>query len=52
MAITQATEMGTCYSLDELRAISEFCRAEDLLLYIDGARLANAPPSWAARWPS
>ena len=42
VAITQATEMGTCYSLDELRAIGEFCRAEDLLLYIDGARLANS----------
>ena len=34
--------MGTCYTLDELRAIGEFCRAEDLLLYIDGARLANS----------
>lgn len=34
--------MGTCYSLDELRTIGEFCRAEDLLLYIDGARLANS----------
>lgn len=40
--IAQATEVGTCYTLDELRAISEFCRASDLLLYIDGARLANA----------
>lgn len=42
VAITQATEVGTCYSLAELRAIGEFCRAEDLLLYIDGARLANS----------
>jgi threonine aldolase len=40
--IAQATEVGTCYTLDELRAISEFCRASGLLLYIDGARLANA----------
>ena len=40
--IAQATEVGTCYTLDELRAISEFCRASDLLLYVDGARLANA----------
>lgn len=40
--IAQATEVGTCYSLDELAAISSFCRASDLLLYIDGARLANA----------
>ena len=42
VAITQATELGTCYSLAELREISDFCRASDLRLYIDGARLANA----------
>jgi threonine aldolase len=40
--IAQVTEVGTCYTLDELRAIGEFCRASDLLLYVDGARLANA----------
>ena len=42
VAITQATELGTCYSLQELRKIGDFCRASDLGLYIDGARLANA----------
>ncbi len=42
VAIAQATELGTCYSLAELRALSEFCREQDLLLYVDGARLANA----------
>jgi threonine aldolase len=42
VAITQTTELGTCYTLDELRTISEFCRANDLRLFIDGARLANA----------
>jgi threonine aldolase len=41
VAITQATEVGTVYTLAELQAIGEFCRANDLLLYIDGARLAN-----------
>jgi threonine aldolase len=40
--IAQATEVGTCYTLGELAAISEFCRASGLLLYMDGARLANA----------
>ncbi len=40
--IAQVTELGTCYSLDELSAISDLCRAEGLALYIDGARLANA----------
>ena len=40
--ITQATELGTCYSLDELGRLSEFCRSEGLALYMDGARLANS----------
>jgi threonine aldolase len=42
VAITQVTELGTCYSLEELRVLGEFCRASDLRLFIDGARLANA----------
>lgn len=42
VAITQTTELGTCYSLAELRTISDFCRANNLGLFIDGARLANA----------
>ena len=42
VCLTQVTELGTCYSLAELRAIGEFCRANQLRLYIDGARLANA----------
>lgn len=42
VAVTQVTELGTCYSLDELRRLRDFCRAEGLLLYMDGARLANA----------
>jgi threonine aldolase len=42
LAIAQATEFGTCYSLAELRALGEFCREEGLRLYVDGARLANA----------
>jgi threonine aldolase len=42
VAITQATELGTCYTTGELRRLGEFCRASELLLYVDGARLANA----------
>ena len=42
VAITQATEVGTCYTLAEMRKIADFCRSNDLRLYIDGARLANA----------
>ncbi len=45
VCITQSTELGTCYSLAELRALGEFCRGHDLRLFIDGARLANAVAS-------
>jgi threonine aldolase len=42
VTISQVTELGTCYSLEELKSLGEFCRAEGLRLYLDGARLANA----------
>jgi len=42
VAVTQSTELGTCYSLAELRKIADFCRASDLRVFVDGARLANA----------
>jgi threonine aldolase len=40
--IAQVTELGTCYTLPELQAISAFSREQGLLIYLDGARLANA----------
>ena len=40
--ISQPTELGTLYSLSELTALSEICRARGLFLYADGARLAYA----------
>ena len=42
LSITQSTECGTVYTLDELRAVSGFCREHDLYLHMDGARLCNA----------
>jgi threonine aldolase len=42
VAITQSTEFGTCYSLNELRAVKDFCAANGLRVFLDGARLANA----------
>jgi threonine aldolase len=42
VAITQATEVGTCYTVAELQRLGDFCHANDLLVYLDGARLANA----------
>ncbi len=42
LSITQSTECGTLYTIDELKEISAFCRANDLWLHMDGARLCNA----------
>jgi threonine aldolase len=42
VAITQTTEYGTCYSLPELAKIRDFCHANSLRVFMDGARLANA----------
>src|ERR1700761_1885939 len=42
VAVTQSTEFGTCYSLAELRTIKDFCAANGLRVYVDGARLGNA----------
>lgn len=45
VSITQATELGTVYRPDEIRALSDFCRANELVLHMDGARLFNAAAS-------
>src|SRR6201995_4234262 len=37
VALTQSTEFGTCYTLDELRAIKDFAAANQLKVYLDGA---------------
>ncbi|MFN2540855.1 MAG: low specificity L-threonine aldolase [Chthoniobacterales bacterium] len=42
LSITQATELGTVYTTDELRALSEFARERSLFVHMDGARFANA----------
>ena len=42
VSITQATEVGTLYGLDEIRAVSDVCKAHGLPLHMDGARFANA----------
>lgn len=42
VSVTQASELGTVYSRDELRALRGFCDERGLALHMDGARLANA----------
>ena len=42
ISITQTTELGTVYSIDEIRALAEFAHENSLFLHMDGARLSNA----------
>jgi threonine aldolase len=42
LSLTQATEVGTVYSLDELRALADVARHFKLRIQMDGARFANA----------
>jgi threonine aldolase len=42
LSITQPTELGTVYTVDELQALAELARNLSLRLHVDGARFANA----------
>jgi threonine aldolase len=42
VSVTQSTEYGTVYTVEELQAITTLARAEGLRVHMDGARLANA----------
>ncbi|WP_343320399.1 low specificity L-threonine aldolase [Arthrobacter sp. TMP15] len=42
VSITQTTELGTCYSPDEVRAICDHAHSLGMKVHMDGARLANA----------
>lgn len=42
LSITQATECGTTYTPDEVRALTDFAHRQGLRVHMDGARLANA----------
>lgn len=42
ISITQPTEYGTVYSLEELKELRNFARQHQLYIHIDGARFANA----------
>lgn len=45
VSVTQATEVGTVYSVGELEKIGRKCRELHLKLHMDGARFANAVAS-------
>lgn len=42
ISISQPTELGTLYTLDEIRALADLAHTYNMYLHLDGARLANA----------
>ena len=42
ISIAQSTELGTLYTLDEIRALADLAHSYNMYLHVDGARLANA----------
>ncbi len=45
ISITQASEMGTVYTPEEIKAIADLAHENKMLLHMDGARIANAAAS-------
>jgi threonine aldolase len=42
VTLTQSTELGTIYTLDEIKAIAAVAKNHNLKVHMDGARFANA----------
>ncbi|MCR5444493.1 MAG: low specificity L-threonine aldolase [Bacteroidales bacterium] len=42
ISISQPTELGTLYTLEEIKALAELAHSHGMYLHVDGARLANA----------
>lgn len=42
VSITQTTELGTCYTVDEVQAIADHAHSLGMRVHMDGARIANA----------
>ncbi len=42
ISITQATELGTVYSTDEIKELADYAHQNKMYLHMDGARIANA----------
>jgi threonine aldolase len=45
ISITQPTELGCVYTLEEIRSMTQFAHANGLIVHMDGARLVNAAVS-------
>lgn len=42
VSLTQTTELGTCYTVNEIRDITEHAHARGMRVHLDGARISNA----------
>ena len=42
ISITQSTEMGTVYTVNEIKALADIAHQHGMYLHMDGARLSNA----------
>ncbi len=42
VSISQTTELGTCYTPDEIRALADQAHEHGMALHVDGSRLGNA----------
>jgi threonine aldolase len=42
VSITQSTELGTLYTVDEIRALADHAHSRGMRLHMDGARVSNA----------
>jgi len=42
LSITNATEYGTVYTVDEIKTLTDLAKSKGLPVHLDGARLANA----------
>jgi threonine aldolase len=49
LSLTQSTEWGTVYTIEELKALTGLARRHGLAVHMDGARFANAAAALAAR---
>lgn len=52
ISLSQSTEYGTVYSIDELKNIAAVARKHNLFFHMDGARIANAAVSLNADFAS
>ncbi|HEY6122115.1 MAG TPA: low specificity L-threonine aldolase [Pyrinomonadaceae bacterium] len=50
ISVSQSTEMGTVYTPGELKTLSRFAHQHNMLLHMDGARIANAAATLQRRF--